>query len=238
MPVAQLLRHVATLVVGLDRQIGIDQLEEAADACGHLVAARRQLFAAMNTRQHIERVAQLAQGREQACLVQVGDRDALASLQASLQACVSDALGHWRRVGQRFTRATRLLPTQLDHASRLPAAITAAGHQALVAGFVRTGVMDVSTERFEAALGAYMGAHRRCQARVGPALAARERRRRVELDSRTGQATLNALAMAMFEEFLARQSLLCAEGERAGAHHVLHVLADVPALLGKDPGRS
>jgi hypothetical protein len=133
-------------------------------------------------------------------------------------------------VGQTFTRLTHLLPTQLDHLLGFPATLTPTEHQALVSRFVRAQG-GVPAARFDAAADAYMAANRRCQARVGPAMAARERRRRAELDLRGVGAAMGSLAVALFEEFLSRQSLLVAEGERASAHFALHLLADVPAAL-------
>jgi len=227
--VAQVLHHVAAMLKASDAQAAIDRLADTARTCGLLLASRRQLFIALNTHQAIDRVAQLAQGREQARLTLPEEHEALRAVQAAMQVSVNDAIAHWRRTGQGFTRLTHLLPTQLDQQLTLPPALTPQQHRALVASFVRSG-SEATAERFDAALGAYMTANRRCQARVGPALAARERRFRAELDGRTGQASLSAQALAMFDEFLSRQSLLVAEGERAGAHHELHLLIGLPGF--------
>ncbi|MBL0919196.1 MAG: hypothetical protein IBJ14_10865 [Hydrogenophaga sp.] len=227
--VAQVLHHVAVLAAPLDPPVGIERLAEAADVCGRLVGARRQFFVALSLRQHVERVMQVARGREPVRPAWADEHQMLRSVEISVQACVDEAQLQWRRMGQRFTRLTHLLPTQLDPQLGLPPPLTPTQHQALMSAFVRSGVA-VPTERFEAVLEAYMVAHRRCQGRVGPALAARERRQRAERDGRGGPLPVDALALAMFEEFLSRQSLLVAEAERAGAHHMLHVLADLPSF--------
>lgn len=222
--VQQVLRHVATLVKGLPSEAALERLAEAARTCGHLMASRRQLAVALNTRQSIERVAQLALGRSPGGFALPADHESLCSVQANMQLSVNNAMGHWRRAGQGFARHTHLLPTQLDQHMALPPPLTAQQQQALVACFVRSGT-EVPVSRFDAAMASYMAAHRRCQWRVGPALAARERRRRTELDGPGGRASLANRAMALFDEFLSRQSLLAAEGERAGALYELQWMA-------------
>lgn len=233
--VSQVFEHVARLRPADDLAAAIDHLVETAEICGRLVALRRHLFIALNTHRRIDRLAQVAQGREHAQLMSAADGDALRAVASSMQSCVDDVLAQWRRIGHAFTRLTRLLPTQLDHQLGFPPTLTPAEHRALLSRFVRVQG-GVTAARFEAAMDLYMSAHRRCQSRVGPALAARERRRRAELDLRGAGAAMKALALALFEEFLSRQSLLAAEGDRAGAHHVVHLLADTPALL-RAPGR-
>lgn len=228
--VEQVLHHVAHLSTRSGTHEALGPLVEAADVCGRLVATRRQLFMALNTHNRLERLAHVALGRERARPKATQEHGALQSVEALMQSCVNDVLGQWRRFGQAFTRLTHLLPTQLDHRLRLPVALTTTEHQVLVSRFVR--LQDgVSAVQFDAAVDAYMSAHRRCQARIGPALAARERRRRAELDLRGAGGPLGGLALALFEEFLSRHSLLVAEGERAGAHHVIHLFANPPVSL-------
>ncbi len=228
--VRQVLHHVAMLMAKADPPVAIDRLVEVAEVCGGLLSIRRQLFIALNAHQRIERLSHVAHGREQALGTSPCDTDSMRSVEGLMQSCVNDVLGQWRRLGQTFTRLTHLLPTQLDHLQGFPAALTTIEQQMLMSRFVR--VLDgVPNARFEAALDVYMGAQRRCQARVAPALAARERRRRAELDLRGASAAMGMLAIALFEEFLSRQSLLVAEGERASACFVLHLLVDAPAAL-------
>lgn len=228
--VSQVLQHVAHLLATDDPEHAIDHLAQTAEVCGRLLATRRHLFIALNAHQRIDRLAQVAQGREQARLMDSADGASLRSVATSMQSCVDDALAQWRRIGQAFTRLTRLLPTQFDHQHAFPPTLTPAGHRDLLSRFVRSQG-DVTVARFELAIDAYMSAHRRYQSRVVPALAARERRRRAELELRGAGVTMRALSLALFEEFLSRQSLLAAEGDRAGAYHVVHLLVDTPALL-------
>lgn len=232
--VPQVLRHVATLLPADEPLSAVDHLVETAETCGRLLALRRNLFIALNTHRRIERLSQLAQGREQAQLVGAAEGDSLRSVAASMQSCVDDVLAQWRRIGQAFTRLTRLLPTQIDHQHGLPPTLTLADHRDLLARFVREQGC-VTAARFEAAVDAYMGAHRRFQSRVRPALAARERRHRAELERRASGVAMRTLPIAHFEDYLSRQSLLVAEGDRAGAHYVIHLLVDAPALL-RGPG--
>lgn len=225
--VTQVLEHVASLSASEALPHGIDHLVETAETCGRLLAIRRQLFMALATQRRIDLLARVAQGREQAQLMNAADADSLRPVAASMQVCVDEVLAHWRDIGKAFTRLTRLLPTQLDHDLVFPPPLMPAEHRALVSRFVRVQG-GVTAERFDAAAEAYMSAHRRCQSRVGPALAARERRRRAELNLRGAGTAMKTLALALFEEFLSRQSLLVAEGDRAGAHHVLHLLVNPP----------
>lgn len=225
--VTQVLEHVASLSAREALPGGIDCLVETAEVCGRLLAIRRQLFIALHAQRRIDLLARVAQGREQAQLINAADADSLQPVVASMQVCVDEVLAHWRDTGKAFTRLTRLLPTQLDHDLVFPPTLMPAEHRALVSRFVRVQE-SITAERFDAACEAYMSAHRRCQSRVGPALAARERRRRAELNLRGAGTAMKTLALAMFEEFLSRQSLLVAEGDRAGAHHVLHLLVDPP----------
>lgn len=225
--VAQVLQHVANLPAMGASPSGIDHLVESAEACGRLLAIRRQLFIALNTQRRIDLLAHVAQGREQAQLMNAADTDSLRAVATSMQSCVDEVQAQWRHIGKAFTRLTRLLPAQLDHHLVFPPTLMPADHRDLVARFVRVQG-SVSVERFDAAAQAYMSAHRRCQSRVGPALAARERRRRAELNLRGTGMLMKTLALALFEEFLSRQSLLVAEGDRAGAHHILHLLVEPP----------
>lgn len=226
----QVFHHVATLLKNAPIEVAIDRLAETANLCGLLLATRRHLFVALNAHQRIERLSQLAKGREQAQLLNPQALVSLQSVEKLMQSCVDDVLGQWRRVGQNFSRLTHLLPTQLDHQLGFPANLTPEQCRALMSYFMRVQG-GVPAARFDAAMDAYMGARRRCQARVGPALAARERRRRAELDRRGSGTAIADLALALFEEFLSRQSLLVAEGERASAHFVLHLMVDMPAAL-------
>jgi hypothetical protein len=224
--VDQVLRHVGRLMIDADLDACLARLVDAADTCGQLVGARKQLCLALNLQHHVDGVVQVAIGREQRRPAPEAERDALRAVAAQVQACMDEAQRRWRRAGRHFTQVTHLLPTQFDIRLALPPPLSAAKQQALMGHFVRTGT-TVPAERFEDALASYAAAHRRCQPRVAPAIAARERRRRAGLECGAGLAPLSVLAIAMFEEFLSRQSLLVAESERAGAHHVLHLLADL-----------
>lgn len=224
--VDHVLRHVARLMADAELDACMARLMDAADSSGQLVGARKQLCLALNLQHHVDGVVQVAIGREPRRPAPEAERDALRAVAAQVQACVDEAQLRWRRASQHFTQVTHLLPTQLDIRLVLPLPLSASKQQALMNQFVRAGT-PVPAAQFEEALASYAAAHRRCQPRVAPAIAARERRRRAGLESRTGLAPLSALAIAMFEEFLSRQSLLLAESERAGAHHVLHLLADL-----------
>jgi hypothetical protein len=228
--VSQVLRHVATLLNADDPLSALDHLVETAEVCGRLLALRRNLSIALKTHRRIDRLSQLAHGREQAQLMDAAEGDSLRSVAVSMQSCVDDVLAQWRCIGQTFTRLTRLLPTQIDHQHGLPRTLSLADHRELLARFVREQA-GIPAARFEAAVDAYMGAHRRYQARLRPALAARERRHRAELEHRACGVTMKTLPLALFEDYLSRQALLAAEGDRAGAHYVLHLMVDAPALL-------
>lgn len=230
MHLTQVQDHVARLCTRMDPASALEYLAEAVDVSARLLGVRRQLFIALNTHRHIERLVQVATGREQAQRPFKRERDALRSVEAPMKTCVEEVLAQWRKMGQLFTRQTQLLPTQLDPQLRLPSPLSSEEQQAMVARFVRVQG-GVSVTRFDQAIDTYMAAHRRCQARVGPAMAARERRRRAELNQRALNAPLTPLALSLFEEFLSRQSLLVAEGERASAHLAIQLFSDPPASL-------
>lgn len=224
--VDQVLRHVGSSMAEPDLEVCVHRLMDTADTCGRLIGDRRLLGIAFKLQHHIEGVEQVAMGREPMRPTPQSERDALRSVIDSARASVGEAQTRWQKTSDRFTRLTHLLPTQLDSRLDLPASLPLVSRQALKADFIRCG-FPVPVQHFDAALAAYAAAHRRCQLRVGPALAAVERRRSTGIACRTGLVPLSALAMALFEEFLNRQSLLLAESERAGAHHVLHMLADL-----------
>ncbi len=228
--VVQVLQHVAALTGACGSAQGIEHLTDAADACGHLVGTRRRFFEALKLHQCVERLAHVAVGRERQHPTGESTCPVLRSVAAAAQTCVDDVQRQWWCIGQRFTHLTRLLPTQLDAHQRIPPALSSMQLKALMSVFVRSGAVAL-TGRFDAALEAYMRAHGRCQAQVAPVRAARERRLRAQGEVRGGRMPLGILAQAMLDEFLVRQPLLLAEAERAGAHHGLHVLADLTSFL-------
>lgn len=230
MTVVQVLQHVTALTGACGSAQDIEHLMDAADACGHLVGTRRRFFEALKLHQRVERLACVAAGRERQRPTGKSTCPVLRSAMAAAQACVDDEQRQWWRIGQRFTRLTHLLPTQLGIHQRVPPGMRPMELQGLMSVFVRSGAVAL-TGRFDTALEAYMRAHGRCQAQVAPVRAARERRLRAQGEVRGGRLPLGMLARAMLDEFLVRQPLLLAEAERAGAHHGLHVLADLTSFL-------
>ena len=216
------LAHVARLTpdpTGARRRLVV-----AAEACARLVAARQRLTLALDVQQGIERLMQLAGGREQARCQYLSEREALLPHQGETRERAAQAMVEWRDAGQAFTRATHLLPTQLSHDITQAPALNPGERQALMQAYVRSG-SPAQAGDFDEALGRYAAVHRRCEDAIDLALTARSARLKAESDLRTGQSSLLSVANAWLAELAGVDALLVAEARRGAVHGALRVLS-------------
>lgn len=129
MPLAAVLRHLLTLdgepgSAGLHgalmandpptrRRIN-DHLAAALDICLQLDTARLQLQNAFCSQRELQTVLEMLVARADAGQAVSLDVLRVTALLAAEDDKVFEAMTDWRRIGQRFTRQTRLLPTQLE----------------------------------------------------------------------------------------------------------------------------
>lgn len=216
------LAHVACLATG---PAGARRrLLVAAEACARLVAARQRLTLALDVQRGIERLVQLAGGRERSRCQRPPERKALRPHQGEARERVAQAMVEWRDAGQRFTRATHLLPTQLSHDVTQAPALNLAERQALMQAYVRGGSVSQAGD-FDEALGRYAAAHRCCEDSADLALIARAARQKAESDLRIGQSSLLSVANAWLAELAGVDAMLVAEGRRGAVHGALRVLS-------------
>lgn len=216
------LAHVARLAPDL---IGARQrLVAAAEACARMVAARQRLTLALDVQHGIERLVQLAGGRERARCRRPSEREALQQHQVEASERVAQAMVEWRDAGQGFTRATHLLPTQLSHDITQAPALNPGERQALMQAYVRGGSPAQAGE-FDETLGRYAAAHRRCEDAMDLAMAARAARQKAESDLRVGQSSLLSVANAWLAELAGVDAMLVAEARRGAVHGALRVLS-------------
>lgn len=216
------LAHVARL--SPDPAGARQRLVVAAEACARMIAARQRLTLALDVQQAIERLVQLAGGRERAHGQHRWERQALRPHQGEARERVAQAMVEWRDAGQDFARATRLLPTQLSHDITHAPALNAGERQALMQAYVRGG-SPAQTGEFDDALGRYAAAHRRCEDATDLALTVRAARQHAESDLRIGQSSRLSVANAWLAELAGVDAMLVAEARRGAAHGVLRVLS-------------
>jgi len=215
------LAHVARLAP--DQTGARQRLLAEAEACARLVAARQRLTLALDVQQGIERLMQLAGGRERARCQYLSEREALQQHEGEARERAAQAMVEWRDAGQGFTRATHLLPTQLSHDITQAPALNPGERQALMQAYVRGG--SPAQAEFDEALGRYAAAHRRCEDAIDLALTARAARLKAESDLRTGQSSLLSVANAWLAELAGVDAMLVAEARRGAVHGALRVLS-------------
>jgi len=216
------LAHVARLAS--DPAEARQRLVVAAEACARMVAARQRLTLALDVQHGIERLVQLAGGRERAQSRGPLEREALRPHQTEARERVAQAMAEWRDAGQCFTRASHLLPTQLSHDITQAPALNLGERQALMQAYVRGGSPS-QAGAFDEALGRYAAAHRRCEDAMNLALTARGARQKAESDLRIGQSSLLSVANAWLAELARVDALLEAEARRGAVHGALRVLS-------------
>jgi hypothetical protein len=226
----QIFAHVAQREARRGTGGLLARLLELVDACAQLSAARHGLTQALDVQEQIERLVELAQGREHAQCLSSEERAALEAPRAQAQRGAATALARWRAAAQRFTQLTGLLPTQLPHDLAWPAAFKAASHvglQACALGEAADLQACVVRSRDRWTL-----SQCRCERADREVRSASAERFKALLDWRTGQGSLSALAQACLAEWAARGALLQAEAERAAAHCTLGLLCAEPAPAG------
>lgn len=226
----QIFAHVAQREARRGTGGLLARLLELVDACAQMSAARHGLTQALDVQEQIERLVELAQGREHAQCLSAEERSALEAPRAQAQRGATTALAHWRAAAQRFTQLTGLLPTQLPHDLAWPAAFKAAPHadlQARTPGEAAELQAWVARSRERWAL-----AQCRCERADREVRSASAERFKALLDWRTGQGSLAALAQACLGEWASRGALLQAEAERAAAHCALGLLCAESAPAG------
>lgn len=225
----EILAHVARRGAPQDTPGLLARLLEAAEACSQMNAARHGLTQALDVQDQIERLVELAQGREQAQGLPQRRRalEALKAPRAVAQARAACALATWRSVGQRFAQLTGLLPTQLPHGLAWPAAASSDQRQRWpgVRGATANAqaLFDRQQERWAVA-------QSRCERADRLVRSACAGRQQAQLDWRIGQGSHAALAHAWLSELDARGVLLQAEAERAAAHTALGLLGAAAAV--------
>lgn len=220
----EVLAHVAQRSAQLGATALLQRLMDVADACTRVVAARRSLTQALDVQQHIERLVDLAQGRERAKRMHAGEREALQPPLALAQAQATQALAAWRDAGQAFAQLTGLLSTQLPHGLAWPAALNALERQALERARAR-GDLRSPIELFERTLARHDAAQARCDETASVARSMHAARLKTVFDWRSGQGSLACVAQAWLADRQAQDAGFHAQADRASALCGLNVLS-------------
>lgn len=220
----EVLAHVAQRSAQLGATALLQRLMDVADACARVVAARRSLTQALDVQQHIERLVELAQGRERAQRLRAGECEALQAPQALAQAQATQALAAWRDAGQAFAQLTGLLSTQLPHGLAWPAPLNALERQMLLRARARADLHS-PIELFERTLARHDAAQARCDETAAMARSTQVARLKAAFDWRIGQGSLVCVAQAWLADRQAQAADLQAQADRASAHCGLNVLS-------------
>ena len=221
--IQDVLAHVARRHAHQAPDLRLQHLLDAVDACAHMVAARRVMAQVLDVQQRIERLDELARGRERVLGLSAEASRALATHTAGARDRAACALAHWRRVSQAFAQRTGLLPTQLPHDAAWPPTPTAAQQQAWnqALGPNASASAQILWERTQQRWRAAQG---RCESVRAGVRAATGKRIAAHRSQRIGQGSLSGLARAWLNELDARGEWLWLEAECAAAQCALGLL--------------
>ena len=224
--VRQIVRHVVSTQPCGSPGCTIDRLVDIADACVRLGAQRQVLTAGLATQEALDRLVQIAAGRETARRLAADERVAVVALQSDMRTRLNHILSDWRLAGERFTRLTCLLPAQLTGAWPTLPALDMAQRQAL-----ERAVAVVLGRDFERARDRHASAQRRWLRATQDVERADEECRRIDQAFRAGQCSVLSLARARWQRQRQVESQLHAEADRLVSQHVMDLLARPASAL-------
>lgn len=224
MSVRDVLVHVHRQTSAAGPLTGMDGWVAVVQACIAVGAARHVLNAGLGTQEALDRLVQIAIGRETAHRSARSERVAVEAVQADMRTRLSHTLTDWRRTGERFTQLTRLLPAQFSRAWPLKPALDDAQRQWMDA---RVHASKDASRRaeYERAKDLYRAAHRRCERAAREVAQAAGEHQRMAGEVHGGERSLTGSAQALMAWQRHVESLVDAEADRALAQEMMGLLA-------------
>lgn len=218
--VRDVIGHVTFVVAGEHRPLPVERMIDIVDACVRLGAQRQALSAGLLTQEALDRLAQIVIGREMAGQASPSDRATVESNQDDIRMRLARILADWSRAGQRFTRVTRLLPTQFSRAWPTRPVLDTAQRRALEQ-CVPAGMETA----FEHARTHHASAQRRCIRAALEVERGHVEGQRLASAFRAGQCPAAQVSQALMHLQRQVESGLNAEAERLVSQHVMEFLA-------------
>lgn len=228
MAVRAVLTHLQRVTAAPGPLTGMDGWVEIVQACVSLGATRHVLNAGLGTQEALDRLVQIAIGREAVHPVARSERLAIEAVQADMRTRLSHILADWRRIGDRFTQLTRLLPAQFSRAWPLKPGLDETQRRAMD---TRVHAFKDAARRaeYERAKDLYRAAQRRCERAAREVAQAASEHQRLAGEFRGGERSLSGSAQALMAWQRHVESLVDAEADRTFAQELMGLLSTSPA---------